>query len=484
MNHHSTTQGAIYEASTPAVHVTDLQVTHPAVTSEALRWSSGCRGTAISASALDGADLTAYIEQALAVGAQAISVAGGTQDTYHLEQLVQDVGTRTTESTRAATERTGEVVTQATKAMQQASAEAKKVLSEAGEQARTAFGTSVSTAQTELRDQLTHLLGGQDPELVARLRPLLQDFAGRLTKQADEHTTALFDKATRALNPDDPTSPMAKHLVVLDRQHKALTSTVQEQHSALADKIGELTRAVQVQKAAGDATKRTASVTTLKGFTYEDSVGRVLRDIAIGLGDEYADTGAFAGLLSRCKKGDGVLTVGGGSTKVVMEMSDSPRSTWSDYLDEAERNRGACAALGIVPTTERNDGQLVRVIGPRRIVLAFDPDQDDASLLRTVVILLRTAALAATLRINDSGVHTATERIAEALAALPRVETIRKTADSIRKGAQKVDTEAEKLHASLDRLLRQAQTSLQLAQEEDSAVHLTSAPIRDSAGAA
>ena len=458
---HSPAHKATYDASTPAVQITAMQVSHPAVTSEALRWSGGTRGAVVAAGAMDRADLTAYVEQALAVGAQAIAVAGGTQDTYNLEQLVQDVGTRTSESTRAASERTGEVVTEAAKAMQQASDEAKKVLSEAGEQARSAFGTSVKTAHTELREQLTGLLGGQDPELVARLRPLLQDFAGRLTRQADEHTAQLFDKATRALNPDDPTSPMAKHLVLLDRQHKALTSTVEEQHTALAGKVEELTRAVHAQKAAKDAAKATASVTTLKGFAFEDNVGRALRDIAVGLGDEYTETGAIAGLLSRCKKGDGVLTINGGSTKVVMEMSDSPRSTWGDYLDEAERNRGACAALGIVPSPERNEGQLIRVIGPRRIVVAYDPEQDDMALLRTVVILLRTAAMAATTSGDTTSVRTATERISEALATLPRVESIRKTADSIRKGALKVDTEAEKLHTSLDRLLRQAQNSLE-----------------------
>ncbi|MEP7161980.1 MAG: hypothetical protein ABI746_12910 [Dermatophilaceae bacterium] len=45
-----------------------------------------------------GADLTAYAEQAFVVGAQAISAVGGTQGTFNLEQLVQDVGRRTAAS--------------------------------------------------------------------------------------------------------------------------------------------------------------------------------------------------------------------------------------------------------------------------------------------------------------------------------------------------------------------------------------------------
>ena len=42
-----------------------------------------------------------------------------------------------------------------------------------------------------------------------------------------------------------------------------------------------------------------------------------MRAIAGGLGDEYDDTSAVAGRLPRCKKGDGVLTISGGSRLVV-----------------------------------------------------------------------------------------------------------------------------------------------------------------------
>lgn len=40
-------------------------------------------------------------------------------------------------------------------------------------------------------------------------------------------------------------------------------------------------------------------------------------------------------------------------------------------------------------------------LGPRRIVLAFDPDTDNPDLLRTVVQLLRISARAASMR-DDS----------------------------------------------------------------------------------
>ena len=48
------------------------------------------------------------------------------------------------------------------------------------------------------------------------------------------------------------------------------------------------------------------------------------------------------------KKGDGLLAVNGGDVRVAVEMSDSHRNGWSDYLRDTERNRDAVALLGIV----------------------------------------------------------------------------------------------------------------------------------------
>ena len=121
------------------------------------------------------------------------------------------------------------------------------------------------------------------------------------------------------------------------------------------------------------------------------------------------------------KKGDGVLVVAGGPARVVLEMTDSERRDWGDYLDEAERNRQATASLGLVPHADQNGGQGLRVLGPRRIVMVLDPATDDHALLRSVIQVLRMAAVAATVRQDDTDVQTAVERIAEALDVLPSI---------------------------------------------------------------
>ena len=181
----------------------------------------------------------------------------------------------------------------------------------------------MTAAQAALRGELERLFGGDSPELVARLQPLLATFAADLDTKVSHQTGELLAKAARQF---DPSSPMAKHSAALALQQQSLAQSLEKHHEALAGKVDELATAVKVQTAARQATSRTASVTPLKGASYADGVHAVMADIAAGLGDEYTDTGALTGCITRSKKGDGLLTVGDAGARVVLEMSDSKRS--------------------------------------------------------------------------------------------------------------------------------------------------------------
>ncbi len=450
-----------YDRTTPALVINGLTVTHPAVCTEALRWHTGSRAGAVGADQLNGCDLSGFAVQALVIGAQAISVAGGTQDTFNLEQLVQDVGLRAAESTTQATLATSRAVAEAARVMRESSDETRKLVSECAERAGTSFATSVASAELHLKEEMTALLGGDDPALLLRLKPLLGEFSADLVARAAQHSTEVVHQATKALDPDEPTSPLARHRAHLDRQHAALVEQVDQQHRSLAAKVDELSTAVKVQKAAAAATTVTTNVTPLKGAGYEDQIHALMRELATGLGDEYVETGTLVGEVSGSKKGDGVLSVLGGQARLVLEMTDSPRRGWDDYLDECERNRRAGAALGLVRTAAQNAGQTIRVLGPRRLVLAFDPAHDDVGLFRSAVLLTRTMAAASVARQDDSGLTFANERIGEALEVLSKVDTIRRAAGSIRTSAGKIDTEGEAMQTMLNRLLLQARSALE-----------------------
>jgi len=186
-----------------------------------------------------------------------------------------------------------------------------------------------------LSDEIHRLVGGEHPELLTRLAPLLEKFGRDLDERSDKQTSALIDRVVRQFDPADPTSPMSKHASELARQQASLTATLDTNHKALEAKVDELSRAIKVAKSAAAI----ASVTTLKGETYAQGIHRVMTQLAAGLGDEYSDTSSTAGLISRCKKGDAVLAIDGGRVDVVLEMTDSTRTVWNPYLDEAERNR-------------------------------------------------------------------------------------------------------------------------------------------------
>ena len=450
-----------FDSTIPALVIADLSVTHPAVTTEAMRWGSGSRGPVAAATDLDGGDLTAYANVCLAIGAQAITAAGGTQDTFNLEQLVQDVGSRTAASMKQASEVTAASVATATKAMAEAATNAQKALSDINATTRDAIAAAVTSAREELGAKVRRLVGGDDPELQVRLSALVDRFGTSLTERADKHTDVLYEKATRALNPDDPTSPLAKQQAALAAQHKTLMDQLQQQHDDLKQSMADLKTVVQVQAEAEKVSARLIKFSPQKGASYEARVNAVMAELAAGLGDEYVETGTRGGALSQQnKKGDGVLVVGGGPARVVLEMSDSSRTQWGDYLDEAERNRQAQASLGLVPTVEQNGGVGLRIVGPRRLVLAFGADTDDLSVLRTTVQLLRFAAQTAVARADDGSAHVARERIEEALVTLAKLDGIRTAVGQLHKSAEKISSTADDVQTALNRLLLQAQAAL------------------------
>lgn len=460
-NHDTEARSAFFDASTPAVVIDHLKVTDSDVVSEARRWSSGHRGAPAAATDMADADLSPFVSQALSVGARAIASAGHAQDTFDLERLVAEVGAKTVESSGAAAEVTAKAAAGAAETMGRATETARKALVEAEAAYRKDFAETVQTSTNAMRAAVEQLFGGESPELIAKLGPVLDAAGHKIGQQAFEQTDKLLEKVSRQFNPDDPTSPFAKQAKVLADQQKTLTDAMDKNHLALVGKVHELAKAVEVQKAANDAATKTASVTPLKGTTYEAAVSALMDAISAGLGDEYSETGTTVGMIPGCRKGDGLLRIAGGAARVVVEMHDSTKSRpWGDYLDEAERNREAVASIGLVPQASRNGGQTIRVLGPRRVVMAFDPEQDSIDLVRTVVQLMRTSALAASSRRDVEGLETAEECIKNAIIEFTRINAIRSASGSIRKSADRIDKECNSVQSGVERQLNLALDAL------------------------
>ena len=204
-------QGAHYDNRRRAIVIDRLDVTDQAVLTESCSWSEGRRGPSVPAEEMTGVDLSAFVTQALTVGAHAISSAGGVQETFNLEGLVHEVGERTADAAAQAAKATAEVTTKAAADMESAATAARKAITEAGTVARQSFSDNVDGAKKSLSEEIQRLVGGEHPELLTRLAPLLEKFGRDLDERSDKQTSALIDKVVRQFDPADPTSPMSKH---------------------------------------------------------------------------------------------------------------------------------------------------------------------------------------------------------------------------------------------------------------------------------
>ncbi|MCV7078835.1 Fis family transcriptional regulator [Mycobacterium szulgai] len=454
---------AHFDATLTTVEIEGLALRDKDVAHEAQRWTSGERGPVIyDPDTLRGADLTEFVTEAIKMGAHALSVTGAATESHRLEQMLKEVGEKAADSTSKAAEVTERAVESASETLAKAAADAKKAITEAGAASRNEFTQSVAVAKHDLNTEVRRIFGGENPELLDRLQPVLDKFGASLDAKAQAGTNELLTRATKQFDPSDPTSPMSKHAAELGARQQQLVEMIGKNHADLARKVDELTTALKVQEAKASLAK----VTPIKGDTFENQVNAIISEIAAGLGDEFTDTRTIVGSVPRSKKGDAVLTIDGGSARVVIETTDSSRTTWAEYFNEAERNRLAAAALGIVRSTEQNGGQSIRVLGSRRIVLAFDPGVDDPDLIRTVVMLLRTAALTAATRRGANQLVTAEEKITEAIERLTTLDDVKKTAGSIQKSATKIENSCTGITSGIQRLLTDALTALHDASPE------------------
>lgn len=209
MSEHTTPaeRRATFDPTTPAVIIDHLAVTDSEVVNEARRWSTGSRGATVTTEDMAAADLAPFVTQALAVGARAIASASSAQDTYQLEKLVAEVGSKTVESSTQAADATAKAAANAADAMGKAADAARRAILETEAASRKGFAATVEQSTKSLRDEVERLVGGDNPELLAKLGPVLETAGRTIGERAFEQTDKLLDKVSRQFNPDDPTSP-------------------------------------------------------------------------------------------------------------------------------------------------------------------------------------------------------------------------------------------------------------------------------------
>lgn len=193
-----------FDRTGPSIVVEQLEVTDPTVVAEARFWAGGHRKAAATSEQLAEADLSNYVVQALTVGAQAIATAGGVQQSYDIKDLVTEVSERTQHSSQRAAEATGAMVTKAAKDMAAASEQTRQAISQATDHARKDLGIQLDNARRALSAELQRLLGGESPEVTARLQPLIDQFGRDLVERSTKQSEELVSKVARQFDPPTP----------------------------------------------------------------------------------------------------------------------------------------------------------------------------------------------------------------------------------------------------------------------------------------
>jgi hypothetical protein len=207
----------------------------------------------------------------------------------------------------------------------------------------------------------------------------------------------------------------------------------------------------------------------MRGARYEWAIHEIIDQAAAKWGDRYTKTGTNPGLLSRCKKGDGVLEVleqswPGRCPRVVVEMTtdSTSRRDWFDYLDDAQRNRDAQAALGIVRGSEVPGGGLVRSYGADKIVIAHDPERDDSRLLDLALYFLRCHAIHAVSRWQSANAREDWEQVIDLVTLTERkLESIRSRFTEVQRCAARGLADVDALRSGVSRLIAELLNDLE-----------------------
>jgi alkylated DNA nucleotide flippase Atl1 len=437
------------------------------VTAEALRWTKGTRGEQVDPAAADGSDLSAFHRAAVGLGARvlhatadsatAVTLAG---TVTQLAEKAEAAGTNLIDGAMRATTRVVEVTTKATKEATEATAQ---IIESARERFHQDLTTGLSETMESVQRDLDRLLAGSDGAVVGAIKEVIGRAMGDAQVSWHRSLTTTLSEVGKTLDVNNPASPLGalerRMVEQQQRQHAELTSKL--------DHVQELVGGAAAAAATAAAVAAVQATSPAKGRSYQDSVGGLLEAIATGMACSYMDISDTVGLVKACKKGDGILEgrgvdSGGPAPRVVVELTTQghPRN-WPQYLEFAERNRGAQASLGIVPTRDLvPGGELVSVIGANRMVLAFNPDEDAPSLLRATLQLLLVQAQRRLSEDRAGDLGLVDTKLEEARRRLVEIGEIIKAAVAVRNGAGKVVTGLESLQGSLVLTIDQARAAL------------------------
>lgn len=319
-----------------------------------------------------------------------------------------------------------------------------------------------------LREELKGADEDRQKQLSAALAALDANNEASLLSRLVRETHCARQEVLAAVNPDAPSSPMA----ILKA---SLTKLLQEQAAAQAENAQRHEqRQTLFEKEVREAlarieTKRARDLKSVRGgFDFEDAVTAFLRAMIQGAPCVLDVTGSAAGV-GRCKKGDAVLRFTAehafAGAAVVFEAKRDATYTVQralDELDAARKNRNALAGVFVMARSHASD------VFPRfarygsNVLVTWD-DQDPATdpYLHAAALLGMALVTRSQTPGNPGDIAALRDIESRIEAELSRLEKMEKHSEAIRKNVDGISDEIRKAQKALDRLLRNAQSTLQ-----------------------
>lgn len=380
--------------------------------------------------AAEGRDVLGLVEQMLEVGARIIALGSTDQGVIMVERAVKDAHTSIDRNVRGLQDA--------------AKLSVDELLQPEGK-----LQTGISSIFDKVKVDLEKNLAGEDAPIRKLIADKLADVQKQVTDNVGRSLVHQKDEIAKLLDVENAQSPLR---------------SIRQQITELQAAVTEVSDHVKKTETVAEV----AENTPLKGGTYEDAATVALQKVAAGIGDTCEATGNTTGLVRNSKRGDAVSSFMGGTgatLRVVMEAKNSQLAIkdWLDEAKQARKNRGATGFLGLCKNINEmpTPGQRMWVSDMRTIVLAFDPDKDDLSVLAAVYQLLKLSVLTRSGQVDENSIAVVAEHLNNTVEKLNKFDDAGRQVSSIKTATKKLEDVLSDLREEIELELKSAQRALQ-----------------------
>ena len=310
-----------------------------------------------------------------------------------------------------------------------------------------------SSALSRLVRELTTKHGDLNTALSNRMSEVVSEFSldrpdsalSRLVGRVETAQSSL----TQEFSLDNQDSAISRLRLEMQKHHAEQMLAANQ----FMERLNNLMTSIQVRKAE-------SAKSTRHGLEFEVAVGDAIKSLLTDAGDVIQDAGSTTGLITHCKIGDFVVTLGpenvAAGAKIVVEAKESAAYDLAKSIEEADiarRNRGAgvCVFVHSQKTAPQGIPEFARY--GHDIVVRWDADDQTSDLwLKAALMVARMMSVRASQHDKSEAasfqiVDRAIESIRKQVSGFDEIVTYANTSTT---AAKKIITRAEIMKVEIE----------------------------------